>query len=277
MTVKPVARLLSAFGLLFSVTLAATTSSAAEPDWSIHNESSTIKVDHSKWSEILGRYIVEGEDGLNRFGYGTVSTADKQLLDSYIADLSTTDVQSLNRDEQFAYWVNLYNAVTIQLILDNYPVDSIRDIKPSLLSIGPWGMKLVNVAGEDLTLDNIEHDILRGLWRDPRIHYAVNCASIGCPNLMNTAYDSNSLEEALDANARAYINHPRGARVADDKLVVSTIYKWFREDFGDSQQGVIEHLSQYAEPRLAEQLRGRTKINGHDYDWALNDVMPVMN
>ncbi len=265
--------------LIAFLALAASTIPAKAQDdyWAKYDAASTIDVDHNKWTDLLGRYIVPGQDGVNLFQYGGVTEQDKNLLVSYISDLTAVDVPSLNRDEQFVYWANLYNAVTINLILDRYPVDSIRKIKPTFLSIGPWGMKLVTVAGRELTLDNIEHDILRTHWDDPRVHYAVNCASIGCPNLNNRAILSKDLDQTLDANARAYINHPRGARIDGDRLVVSNIYKWFREDFGNSEQGVIEHLLKFAEPELAEQLSGQSDIRGYEYDWALNDISQVMN
>ena len=121
----------------------------------------------------------------------------------------------LNQSEQFAYWVNLYNAKTVDLVVAHYPVRSIRDIGISgLLATGPWGKKVVRVEGVDLSLDDVEHKILRPLWRDPRIHYAVNCASAGrCPNLARSAYTGASLEAMLKVAARDYVNSPRGASI----------------------------------------------------------------
>ena len=139
----------------------------------------------------LGRFLAQhlrtGEDGIARIGYGAVSDEDRKSLDAYIAALAghPGSRRALNRAEQQAYWINLYNALTVQVILDHYPVESIRDIdiSPGLFADGPWGKKLVTIEGEAVSLDDIEHRILRPIWKDPRIHYAVNCASIGCPNL----------------------------------------------------------------------------------------------
>ena len=251
--------------------------STAQSDdlWRQFDPDSVLSVDHTKWDALLSRYLVIGEDGINRFRYGAVTPDDRALLDSYIAELETRNVAGLNRNEQFAYWANLYNAVTIRLIVDNYPVKSIRVIKSGPFSPGPWKMKLITVMGQEISLDTIEHDILRAQWQDPRVHYAVNCASIGCPNLLDRAFRANTLERMLDAGARAYINHPRGVRVDQGQLKVSSIYKWFKEDFGGTQTGIIEHLKQYADDALAAQIDQQSTISDYDYDWSLNDIMAV--
>lgn len=173
-----------------------------------------------------------------------------------------------------AYWINLYNALTMQVVLEHYPVDSIRDIdiSPGWFSDGPWGAKLVGVEGEQLTLDDIEHRILRPIWQDPRIHYTVNCASVGCPNLALEAYTTANYNELAEAGVRAYINSPRGAVVDKGRLKVSSIYAWFKTDFGGTDASVIQHLRQYAEPELAAELDGVKKISDDFYDWSLNET-----
>jgi len=242
----------------------------AAPDWNQHDATSQIGIDHSAWTGFLSTYLTLGADGIARVRYADVTEADRRALDSYLAHLQTIEVPQLNRDEQFAFWVNLYNAATLDLILDHYPVDSIRDIKPHPFAIGPWSMDVVSVLGAPLSLDQIEHEILRGHWDEPRIHYAVNCASIGCPNLKPTAWQGETLDQDLSAAARSYINHPRGARVVDGKLVVSKIYKWFDEDFGGTAQGILAHLKLYAAGDLAADLEPISKIDEYEYDWSLN-------
>ena len=155
--------------------------------------------------------------------------------------------------------------------MDAYPVDSIREIHEGWLDIGPWDDVHALVAGRELTLNDIEHRILRPIWRDERIHYAVNCASLGCPNLAPKAYASSTLEEQLEQGAMDYVNHPRGAAFADGDLVVSSIYDWYQEDFGDSEAAVIEHLMEYADEELAVRLRGFGGGLDYEYDWSLND------
>jgi hypothetical protein len=238
------------------------------------DDASQEQVDHSAWREFLQAYLdAAASDRVHRVHYSAVTSEDREKLDRYIGALSRRDPTSLSRTEAFAYWVNLYNALTIDLILDRYPVKSIRDIKPSPIAIGPWRIEIVAVMGESLSLDDIEHKILRAAFKDPRVHYAVNCASIGCPNLRAEPFIGAALDEALDAAAREYVNHPRGVRFdGDGRLTVSSIYKWFKEDFGGSDASVIAHLEAYAEPALAARLGSVSKIAAYDYDWTLNDA-----
>lgn len=263
---------------LLALMIAASAASAAPksklwPRWQAHDPASTTVVDHGDWTTLLGTYTRDGADGVVRFDYGGVTPGDRATLDAYISGLATTPVSDLNRGEQLAYWINLYNALTVQVVLDHYPVSSILkiDISPGLFAIGPWGRKLVTVEGEDVSLDDIEHRILRPIWRDPRIHYAVNCASIGCPNLLGFAYTADRVDELLEANAIAYINHPRGVEMRNGALTASSIYDWFQEDFGGTETGVLAHLREYARPELARELRLVLEIAAFDYDWSLND------
>ncbi len=242
------------------------------PRWQKHDPAAAQTLDHSAWDRLLEAYIKPDGDGLNRFAYDEVTAADKAALEDYIGTLSETRISGFGRPEQMAYWINLYNALTIKVILDHYPVESIRDIdtSPGWFADGPWGEELVTVEGEAITLDDIEHRILRPIWRDPRIHYAVNCASVGCPNLQERAFTGENTEALLEAGARAYINSPRGVQFEDGALQVSSIYVWFAEDFGESDEAIIEHLKRYAEPPLASTLERAEEIDGHDYDWRLN-------
>jgi hypothetical protein len=185
------------------------------------------------------------------------------------------------RAEAFAYWANLYNALTLKVVLDRYPVRSIRDIRSTGVPLdpkgwtGPWRTRLVTVEGRRMSLDDIEHETMRPTFRDPRVHYAVNCASIGCPNLWPRAWRAATLDRELDDAASAFVKHPRGVTVMPDgRLRISSIYSWFREDFGGSEAGVIAHLRRHAAPALAARLGERTAIAEDAYDWALNDAPP---
>jgi hypothetical protein len=182
------------------------------------------------------------------------------------------EVTDLSRDEQLAYWLNLYNAATVDLILDNYPVESIRDIGSGLLSRGPFDEKILRVEGEDISLNDIEHRIMRPIWQDPRIHYAVNCASIGCPDLHEEPFTASNWNRVFDAAAAEYINHPRGLRFEGNTLVLSSIYDWFVEDFGGNLAGVIDHVLPYLEDeQTADRLRGFDGRVRYEYDWSLNE------
>lgn len=260
--------------LLFSAWLGAAPSADLWPRWQQHNPESTRSVDHQAWSDWLNAQVRVGDDGIHRIAYGKVSPAARKQLQGYLAALQAEAVSQLNRREQQAYWINLYNAATVEVVLAHYPVDSIRDIdiSPGFFANGPWGKALLKVEGVALSLNDVEHRILRPIWQDPRIHYAVNCASLGCPNLAREAYTAERLDSQLNAAARAFINHPRGARVENGELTVSSIFAWFEEDFGDSEAAVIRHLRRYAGPELKRLLGARTSIDDDDYDWRLNDA-----
>jgi hypothetical protein len=240
--------------------------------WTAQDPASAAEIDHADWGALLRRYVKTDASGVNRFNYAQVSAPDREALRGYISRLSGVAIGRYARPEQLAYWINLYNALTVQVILNHYPVASIRDIdiSPGLFADGPWGATLATVEGHPVTLNDIEHRILRPIWRDPRIHYAVNCASIGCPNLAAAPYRRATIEPMLEDAVRAYVNNPRGARVEDGRLIVSSIYIWFGDDFGSGDAAVIEHLRRHAEAPLREALRGRTAIDGHAYDWSLN-------
>lgn len=232
-------------------------------------------VDNAPWNDVLNTYLVESPDGIYRFDYGGLKADEdaRSRLGCYISALAASPISSWTDEEQFAAYANLYNALTVQIVAENYPVDSIRDIGGSLFSRGPWKDDLITVEGESLSLDDIEHGILRERFVDPRVHYAVNCASLGCPNLQPHAWTAESLDTDLDAAARAYINHPRGVAVrSDGRLQLSSIYRWFREDFGSTERGVIEHLLLYADEDLTAQINARPDIANHVYDWSLNDA-----
>ena len=255
-----------------SVALAAP-SAELWPRWQAHDPASTEVIDHREWTRFLQDHGAQNEDGIVRIEYGGITGAERQALKGYIESLTSTAVSSLNRDEQFAFWINLYNALTVDLVLEHYPISSILkiNISPGFFSIGPWGKKLATVEGEALSLNDIEHRILRPIWRDPRIHYAVNCAALGCPNLALQAYTAENVEDLLEAKAVAHVNHPRGVRVEDGKLILSSIYRWFVADFGGGNAGVLRHLQRYAGPELAKKLAGFNPIGADHYDWSIND------
>lgn len=250
---------------------------AAKPDlmdeFEPSNESSVEFIGHNRWQSFLDVYLIEDSEGPNLFRYNAVSDDDRAVLDDYIASLEAVGITSYPRAEQKAYWINLYNALTIRTVLDHYPVRSIREINisPGLFSSGPWGKKLVTIEGVELSLDDIEHRIIRPIWQDNRIHYAVNCASIGCPDLWPQAFTPENMEDILEAAAANFINSPRGVFIEGGRMRVSKIYEWYDEDFGGSEEGVIEHLLQYARKPLAREINRRLGAIRTDYDWDLNE------
>lgn len=238
--------------------------------WIAHDATSQARIDHTTWDRLLSAHVVRDTSGINLVDYAGFSDDDRTALGQYVRSLSDMPISGFNRDEQLAFWINLYNALTIDLVLAHYPVDSIRDISSGFLSFGPWDKQLVAVEGEELSLNDIEHRIIRPIWKDPRIHYAVNCAAIGCPNLRREAYGGAGIDRALTEAAIEYVNDPRGVTISGDEIIVSSIYDWFIEDFGGSEHGVLRHLQQYAAPDLATRLGEIGELDGTQYDWSLN-------
>jgi hypothetical protein len=269
--------LLSLLGIfMLTGSLGAAPAADAWRFWEPHDAASTQTLDHAPWTRLLESYRVSGADGVARFAYGRVTRADRSALQAYLAALQAVAVRGLARPEQMAYWINLYNAATIETVLAHYPVASIRDIRisPGLFSSGPWGRKFLRVEGQELSLDDIEHRILRPFWRDPRIHYAVNCASIGCPDLAPQAFTAATLVADLDRAARGFVGHPRAVRIERGRLVLSSIYDWFKEDFGGNAEGLRAHLLRYAQGDVAAALASGVPIASYSYDWSLNDARP---
>jgi hypothetical protein len=228
---------------------------------------------------LLERHTRTGSDRIVRVAYGAWKSApaDRGALDAVVAELARTPFSALDWPGQFAAWTNLYNALTLSVVLDQYPVGSIREIKskgggldPKAL-FGPWREKRVVVAGRKLSLDDIEHGIMRPTFKDPRVHYALNCASVGCPDLR--FWRAETLSADLDAAARAYIGHPRGVQVGPKGLTLSSLYDWYAVDFGAGEPGLRAHLASHASVEMARAIK-EAPIAGYVYDWALNDSDP---
>ena len=245
--------------------------------WEKFDPANTTAIDHSDWQAILDTYLVTDDpSGIHLFDYQALQahTADRLRLNQYLEQLQVLDPRQYARDVQMAYWINLYNAVTVRVVVDAYPVESILQIhNGETPDSGPWKDIHATVAGIPLTLDNIEHDILRPIWQDNRIHYAVNCASLGCPNLAAEAFTAANLDRLMDECAIDFVNHLRAVELLDEAFgVTSSLYFWYMEDFGNSEAGVLAHLQKYADGDLAEQLKSFDGSLDHEYDWHLNEV-----
>lgn len=221
--------------------------------------------------------------------------ADRRQLDAALASFRAprTDPEpSWPRDERFAFWINAYNVFTVAAIVDHYPIrgswfsfsprSSIRQID------GVWTRLKFRAAGRDVTLDEIEHEILRPTFRDPRLHFAINCASKSCPALRNEPYVADRLDAQLDDAARRYLASPFGIRIGGERLEVSSIFKWYGEDFvldgaraasGGRREArdraVLAFVARYGPEAAAALARsGRARLDFLDYDWTLNDREP---
>lgn len=237
--------------------------------------SSQLPVSHSVWNMLLRDYVKPSPDGINRVDYDQFKSGGRTRLKAYIASLEQASPSRLPRAERMAYWINLYNAKTADIVLDRYPVSSIKEINlpdpAGKMAEGPWKANVVTIEGRALSLDDIENKILRPGFKDARVHYALNCLSLGCPNLLPEAYEGQRLDRQLDRAASQFVNHPRGLTIKPGRVEASSIYEWFESDFGGFK-GVLAHLSRFARPDLRRQLAGVKKIDAYDYDWRLNDA-----
>ena len=222
-------------------------------------------VDHDIFSRLLEKYVQYGK--VNYQGLKDEASA----LDAYLKILSQVDPKALSRDEQFAFYANAYNAWTIKLILSGYPgIKSIKDLGSLLKS--PWKKKIALINGERITLDQIEHDILRPRFKDPRVHFAINCAAKSCPPLSAEPFVGDRLDRQLDALTRSFVNDPKSNYLKGNVLYVSSIFKWFKSDFRD---GIVNFFLQYAEGDFKanlERIGDAVNIKYLDYDWSLNGI-----
>jgi Protein of unknown function, DUF547 len=277
-TVSGAARTVAFAGALVAG-LVGSTAASAQSFEAVFSKAATPgkTVDHSAWDRMLKAYVKRDATGLNRVAYAKFKAEGHKELKAYVAALQAVDVPTLSRDEQFAFWANLYNARTIDVVLDKYPVKSIKEVSlggglKTLVTGGPWQATIAKVNGFSVSLDDIENKILRAIYKDPRVHYAVNCASVGCPNLLLEAFTGAKLEAQLEAGAKDFINSPSGIKFTGDKVWASSIYDWFKADFGGSVASITAHMAKYAEPELKAKLAKVTAIHDYGYDWALADT-----
>ena len=220
-------------------------------------------VDNSIYSILLGKYVKNGHVDYQGF------KAEEEKLNQYLKVLENIDSDNLSRNEQFAFYINAYNAWTIKLILNGYPgVKSIKDLGSIFKS--PWKKKMCRIDGDIITLDDIEHNILRPRFKDPRVHFVINCAALSCPPLGSEPYLGSTLDQQLNHASTAFINNPQRNYLEDNTLYISKIFKWFSEDFHDD---VVGFFLKYAQGDLKKQLeerKSKIKVKYLDYDWLLN-------
>ena len=228
----------------------------------IPNTSAKEGIDNSIYASLLKKYVTDA-----RVNYNGLKN-DEKKLDRYLNLMSSTDVKSLSRNDQYAFYINAYNAFTLKLILTRYPgINSIKEIGGFFSN--PWKKKFISLQGKTVNLDYIEHQVLRPQFKDPRVHFAINCASKSCPSLRNEPYEADQIEKQLDEQARAFINDKKHNYYKEGYLYLSKIFDWFKDDFNDNP---LLFIKQYADGDLKEKLRNESdiKINYLEYNWSLN-------
>jgi hypothetical protein len=234
---------------------------------------------HEQWDWLLHKHIKEVNNGASTAVDYRGFANDKIELDSYLAGLSAVtdaDYQTWNQDKQLAFLINSYNAYTVSLILTEYPnLKSIKDVGSVFSS--PWSKRFVTLLGEKRSLDDIEHGLIRepGVFDEPRIHFAVNCASIGCPALRAEAYNEKALSAQLEEQTRAFLSDSSRNYSDGDRLHLSSLFKWYGDDFTNKSGSLQEFLANYAQElgANADELKSqRYKVSFLDYDWRLNGI-----
>jgi len=228
-------------------------------------KSTSTPISHDIWDGILHDHV----KNTGRVDYKGI-IQDREKFDEYITLLETNHPnQKWNRDEQVAYWINAYNAFTVKLIIDNYPVNSIKDVKSggSLIK-SVWNLKFITIEGQEYDLSDIEHGILRKSYDEPRIHFAVNCASISCPPIRAEAYLAETLDEQLEKATKEFINDEKYNKVTAQNAEISKIFKWYKGDFEKNGQNLKSYIAKYVSKDLSKDF----SVSYTNYNWGLNDI-----
>ncbi|GAA5222365.1 DUF547 domain-containing protein [Membranihabitans marinus] len=227
-------------------------------------EGNSHPISHDLWEELLQSHV-DDEGWVDYAGF----QKDSAKLNKYTNLLSQNHPNDKNwsREEQLAYWINAYNAFTIQLVARHYPVASIKDIKPGIGFVNSvWDIKFIHIEERVYDLNNIEHGIIRQQFDEPRIHFAVNCASYSCPSLSNHAFTADQLDQQLTAAAVSFINDKKKNSLSPDQVTISSIFKWFSGDF-TKKQTIIDFLNKYSQVEINKDA----DIDYQDYDWSINE------
>lgn len=230
-------------------------------------DSNSKPIEHGAWTDLLQKHVSD-QGNVNYAAF----VQDSLALNDYLQTLQTNHPNENNwsKNEQLAYWINAYNAFTVKLICDNYPVKSIKDIGsgPNIPFVNtPWDIKFIKIEDQTYDLNDIEHGIIRGNFAEPRIHFAVNCASVSCPALLNKAFEAATLDTQLDKVARSFINNPAKNSIKENQVQLSKIFSWFSGDFTQKAESVSAFINQYAEQKIPDDA----SLEYLDYDWNLNE------
>ncbi len=238
----------------------------AIPYWNDDTPSSGLRPNHDSWQQILDAYlIIDHPTGVNHFNYDQVNGPDQQKLIDYLSYLQELDPRQLTKQRQKAYWINLYNATLVAFIVTAKPTDSIRGLNRGNF----WDLERFSIAGQTLSFNDIEHGILRPLFQDERVHFALFRGSLGSANLADKTYRGDTIDEDLDLAARGFVTHPRAVSVNNNVLRLSRIFKWKKEDFGDSREELKLYLRKYLDPETADKVDRTTRVR-YQFDWSLN-------
>ncbi|MEN7342418.1 MAG: DUF547 domain-containing protein [Pseudomonadota bacterium] len=231
------------------------------------DDNSIVTIDHNLWQQTLNDYLLPAYNDVNRVDYAGLKHDGMTTLNKYLAEMSSVDLASVRRDEQMAFWINVYNAMTFKVIAEAWPVESILTLDNGK---GPWDRPVFENNQRVLSLNDIEHRLLRGLWNEPRIHFAVNCASIGCPDVQPIAFTGQNLESLLTLAAQNFLRHPRAVRREGTTLHLSSLFDWYADDFGNNKTAVRDSLANMGDTATATRLTMPADEIAYAYDWGIN-------
>ncbi len=213
------------------------------------------KTIHSSWNSLLKTHV-DHKGNVDYKGF----LNDKKALANYIKELGENPLkENATKNEKLAYYINLYNAATVKLIIDNYPIKSIKKIDK------PWDKEWIKVGDKTMSLGDIEHKILRKM-QEPRIHFAINCASYSCPMLKNEAFIASKINTQLEQATKDFINDPKRNKISASEVQVSQIFKWFKKDF-TTKGSIVDFINNYTSVSLSK----KTTLKYLDYNWSLNE------
>lgn len=242
--------------------------------WNDYEPESIMQVNHGQWQELLTKYLDDQHpSGINRFDYALVNASDRQALKSYLDYLQLLEPRQLNEQEAKAYWLNLYNAVLVDDIIDAYqssPIDSVRELRAGRFRPWPWTRDAVELLLQKLSLSDIEHNIIRPIFKDSRVHFVLAKGSLGGGSLLKTAFNGDNNEELLAQAEKDYLNHPRGVLVDGSGVAkLSSIFEWYAADFANNQNELIAYISEHVSEDVKASLLLVKQLQ-YDYDWSLN-------
>ena len=240
--------------------------------WQRYSNQSKQFVDHNSWAYLLKKYLVITPQRNHLFAYGDVTLEDKERLDVYLHNLSSFPVENLSRREQYAYWLNFYNALAVRLILSRYLVLSIQDIKFSFppFTNDAFNEKLIGIRNEKFSLSDLRHKVLLQLFDDPRLHYGLCDAALGSPNIPIKPFTGDWVDRMLDGAALDFINHSKGLFIENGELVLSELFRKYPTEFGRDKASQLSTIKNYIVPGTLKKINPKMPVR-YQFDWSLND------
>lgn len=241
--------------------------------WDDSEPLSTMQVNHDAWQEILTAYVDDQHpSGINRFDYSAVTASDAGKLKDYLVASQKLEPRQLNSNEAKAYWINMFNAILVDQIVDTYQSGSSRAVKRLLnggIRSSGWGKDVAEILTKNISLNDIEHGILRPIWKDLRIHFAISASTVGSASIQKTAFNGNNIEELLEKARVEFFQHSRSVRVDGKRVVLNSVFDWYASDFAPNKRALLAYIRENVSEEKRQLMQDRSKIR-YDYNWDLN-------